>query len=177
MYMRSCGQSMMPSLPNSCDMLPALIVNGQRQPQSPAKPADILLQHLKGPYTTAHVTAGLCAEAWQQHMVRLARAVLRLHQWDAGSFQRVINALQDGEDPELQLQKLLDARLRAELAVLSAADDVPMAVTILVCDPPASSKRTGRWMSSSTQWRCRRRRQCHQMWRQKWSGPVAGCRK
>lgn len=75
-------------------MLPMLIVNGQRQPLSPAKPSDMLLQHPKGPYTTAHVTAGLHAEAWQQHMLRLARAVLRLHQLDADNFQRLVASLQ-----------------------------------------------------------------------------------
>jgi hypothetical protein len=75
-------------------MLPATVINGQLQASSAAKPAEMLLQHPVGPYTTALMTAGLCVEAWQQHTLRLAQAVLRLHQLDGGSFKRLVASLQ-----------------------------------------------------------------------------------
>lgn len=54
----------------------------------------MLLQHPVGPYTTALMTAGLCVEAWRQHMLRLAQAVLRLHQLDGANFERLVASLQ-----------------------------------------------------------------------------------
>ena len=75
-------------------MLPATVINGLLQASSAAKPADMLLQHPVGPYTTALMTAGLCVEAWQQHILRLAQAVLRLHQLDGTSYERLVASLQ-----------------------------------------------------------------------------------
>ena len=75
-------------------MLPATTINGQLQPSSPGKPAEMLLQQPKGPYTTAHITAGRYIEAWQLHMLRLAQAVLRLHQLDGASYEQLLTSLQ-----------------------------------------------------------------------------------
>ena len=75
-------------------MLPATVINGLLQASSAAKPADMLLQHPVGPYTTALMTAGPCVKAWQQHILRLAQAVLRLHQVDGVSFERLVASVQ-----------------------------------------------------------------------------------
>lgn len=158
-------------------MLPATVINVQSQASSAAKPADMLLQHPVGPYTTALMTAGLCLEAWQQHILRLAQAVLRLHQLDGVSFERLVASLQvcacpqcpksclrlpaclaqcseclddaanydplhaqEDSSAEAQLQRHLDARLRAELAALALPDAARAAVTILLYTPASSPR-------------------------------------
>ena len=75
-------------------MLPATVVNGQLQTSSAGNPADMLLQHEAGPYTVAHMTAGLGVQAWQLHILRLAQAVLALHQLDGTLFKRVLASLE-----------------------------------------------------------------------------------
>lgn len=70
--------------------LPAMLINGVRQPSCPARPAEMLLQQQPGPYTTALAREEFRMEAWPRHTGRLAQAVLRLRQKSSNSFSSLM---------------------------------------------------------------------------------------